>query len=220
LSDHTSFPEHGLYVITRDPSEMRLNILDEVNAAIRGGAAVVQYRAKAGRASVEEARALLNCCRKSRVPLIINDDVDLALKVGADGVHLGREDANPVAVRAILGANAIIGISCYDDLARATHAQDLGATYVAFGRFFPSQTKPDAPCAHEVTLREARKILSVPIVAIGGITFDNGRSLVEAGAGLLAVIEGVFGGGDPESAARRFQAFWTENQSQLNAPPV
>lgn len=202
------FPAQGLYVITRDLRSERSTLIDEVEAAIRGGAAVLQYRAKEGRSSVSEARSLLAVCRRYSVPFIINDDLDLALEVGADGVHLGREDGALIPAREALGAQSIIGVSCYDDLSRAQEAQKAGATYVAFGRFFPSLTKPHAPCASLDTLRKAQKLLHIPIVAIGGITRENGEALIEAGAGLLAVIEGVFGDQSPESAARSFRGLW------------
>ncbi|HAZ41358.1 MAG TPA: thiamine phosphate synthase [Methylococcaceae bacterium] len=202
------FPSQGLYVITRDPQEDRTPLLKEVKAAIRGGAVVVQYRAKDGRGSEDEARQLLAVCRASCVPLIINDDVALALAIGADGVHLGREDEKLAPVRDALGPKGIIGVSCYDDLPRAMAAQRDGATYVAFGRFFPSMTKPNAPCASLETLRQARLQLHIPIVAIGGITRENAETLISAGAGVLAVIEGVFGEQSPEAAARCFRALW------------
>lgn len=202
------FPSCGLYVITRDPVDARHDLAHEVRLALLGGARVVQYRAKEGRASVAEASMLLSLTRECGVPLIINDDVDLALAVGADGIHVGRDDVALTDVRRQLGASAIIGVSCYDDLARAQAAMDQGADYVAFGRFFPSKTKPDAPCASVETLQKARKTLTVPVVAIGGITEENGGLLLDAGADLLAVIEGVFGEEDPESATRRFRALW------------
>lgn len=203
-----SFPNQGLYVITRDSENERTTLIDEVKTAILGGAGVVQYRAKEGRSSVDEATALLRVCRESGVPLIINDDVALALEIGADGVHLGREDDALASAREVLGPKGIIGVSCYDDLTRAQDAQNAGANYVAFGRFFPSLTKPHAPCARLETLRQAKSKLSVPIVAIGGITQENAGALIAAGADLLAVIEGVFGQKSPESAARGFRALW------------
>ena len=203
------FPVRGLYVITREHADSRDALLTEVAAAIRGGAAVVQYRAKSPRDPVGEASALLNLCRSASIPLIVNDNVDLAAIIGADGVHLGKEDGSLAAARERLGANAIIGVSCYDSLPRAREAAEAGADYVAFGRFFPSATKPQAPCAQLDTLRAARDVLSIPIVAIGGITTGNGQSLLDAGADLLAVIEGVFSAEDgPESVARQFRRLW------------
>lgn len=203
-----AFPDRGLYVITRDLEEKRDSLIDEVEAAIRGGAAVVQYRAKEGRSSVSEARQLLSVCRRFSVPLIINDDVSLAHAIGADGVHLGREDGALRLAREVLGTQSIIGVSCYDDLSRARQAQEAGATYVAFGRFFPSLTKPNAPCARLETLSRAKGEIDLPIVAIGGITLENGGALLESGAQVLAVIEGVFGAQCPENAAAAFRALW------------
>lgn len=215
-STFTPLPPKGLYVITRDPTEGRSSLIDEVQAAIRGGAAVVQYRAKQGRASIVEARALLNVCRQAFVPLIVNDDVSLAQAIGADGVHLGQDDAGLESVRARMGSSAIIGVSCYDNVERAVEASRQGASYVAFGRFFPSATKPHAPCARLETLRRAHLRIRVPIVAIGGITVENAAPLIAAGADLLAVVEGVFGAREPEQVASQFQAIWkstSQNES-------
>lgn len=200
-----AFPPQGLYAITREgyPDPERLG--EAVAAAIRGGAVAVQYRAKAAADPLREAERLLAVCRAAGVPLIVNDSVDLAARIEADGVHLGRDDVALAEARQRLGPGAIIGVSCYDSLERAIQAAAGGADYVAFGRFFPSRTKPTAPCARLETLHEARRRLAVPIVAIGGITPGNGDSLVRAGAGLLAVIEAVFGEDDPERAARRFR---------------
>jgi thiamine-phosphate pyrophosphorylase len=126
------------------------------------------------------------------VPLIVNDDVQLALAIGADGVHVGRDDDAVANARAILGSGAIVGASCYHELSLAQRAVDDGATYVAFGRFFPSKTKPGQALADLDLLIRARQQLDVPIAAIGGITADNGRSLVESGADLLAVIHDLW----------------------------
>ena len=188
--------------------------LAEVAAAVRGGAAVVQYRAKSPRDPMGEASAMLDLCQSASIPLIINDNVELAAMIGADGVHLGREDASLAAARKRLGANAIIGMSCYDSLEQALDAAAAGANYVAFGRFFPSATKPGAPRAHLETLRIARGKLTIPLVAIGGITADNAQPLLEAGADLLAVIEGVFSAeGGAELAACRFRRLWNGLES-------
>jgi len=134
------------------------------------------------------------------VPLIVNDDPRLAWDIGADGVHLGQDDPPYEEARALLGPEATLGVSCYNSLDRAVSAQRIGADYVAFGRFFPSKTKPRAKQAPLALLREARRQLSIPIVAIGGITPENGSALIEAGADRVAVIEGVFGQPDPEAA--------------------
>lgn len=202
------FPARGLYAITREGYPDAAALADAVAAALRGGAAVVQYRAKSAAEPELEAELLLSVCRAGGVPLIVNDDVGLARRIGAAGVHLGKEDAGLSRAREALGPEAIIGVSCYDSVERAIEAEAAGADYVAFGRFFPSLTKPGAPCARRETLEEARRRLRVPIAAIGGITPENSAELIAAGAGVLAVIEGVFGAGDPERAARRFRPLW------------
>jgi thiamine-phosphate pyrophosphorylase len=196
----------GLYAITPiyPPPEPRL--AEQVAQAIAGGARIVQYRDKACDAD-RRARAageLLHVCRAQGVPLIINDDVELALRVGADGVHLGREDPDPAEARQRLGDRAIIGVSCYNQLARARWAQEVGAQYVAFGRFFPSITKPQAVSASPELLRQARRELHIPLVAIGGITPENGAALIAAGADMLAVVRSIFTRPDIRSAAQAF----------------
>lgn len=204
-----AFPRQGLYLISRDDPETGTGWEDELVAGIRGGAAVVQYRVKHARDPERSAGRILARCQAAGIPFIINDDVELAAAVGADGVHLGGEDASPTSARNRLGPQAIIGVSCYDDPELAVAAVEQGVDYVAFGRFFPSATKPHAPCARLETLKEARNRCHVPIVAIGGITLENGQLLLDAGADLLAVIEGVLGGeGGPESTARRFRKLW------------
>lgn len=195
----------GLYAITAESHTNPEQLAQAVKAALRGGAKLVQYRAKSAHDRLAEATRVLAECRAAGVPLIINDDVELALAVGAEGVHLGKDDGSLQAARVRLGANAIIGVSCYDSVERALEAQALGASYAAFGRFFPSASKPHAPCARLETLIEAKRKLSIPLVAIGGITPTNGRPLVEAGADMLAVIDAVFGADDPERAAAAFQ---------------
>jgi thiamine-phosphate pyrophosphorylase len=195
----------GLYAIT-DGLRSAQEVLLAVGAAIKGGAVLIQYRDKTTPLvhRQERAAALCQLCRHLSVPLIINDDPRLAREIGAEGVHLGQDDPSYEEARGLLGAQAIIGISCYNLLDKALSAQALGADYVAFGRFFPSKTKPEAVEAPISLLKEARRVLSIPIVAIGGITPENGGSLIEVGADLLAVADGVFGQSDPEAAARRY----------------
>ncbi|HQT44217.1 MAG TPA: thiamine phosphate synthase, partial [Halothiobacillus sp.] len=139
-----------------------------------------------------------------------NDDVELALAVAADGIHLGREDGAIAEVRARMGPTAIIGASCYNDLALAQRAVLAGADYVAFGAFSPSQTKPHAVPAPLALLYQARAALSVPLCAIGGITVENAPPLLGAGANMLAVISAVFSAPDIEAAARDFAALWSD----------
>ncbi len=197
------FPFRGLYAIT--DAELRGDgLARQVARAIAGGARVIQYRDKGEDAARREAEAreLLAVCRSRGVPLLINDDPALAARIGADGVHIGREDGGLAAARATLGPEAIIGVSCYDRFALAEQACAAGADYVAFGRFFPSRSKPQAVQADPALLRRARRELPCPVVAIGGITAQNGRPLIEAGADMLAVIRGVFGAPDVTAAAR------------------
>lgn len=174
--------------------------------ALRGGARVIQYRDKNGVPDVRlrQTRALVALCTEFGVPLIVNDDVDLAARVGAAGAHLGREDLTVGEARNRLGGGAIIGVSCYNEFERAVAAQAAGADYVAFGSFFPSRTKPTAVRASGQLLRKAKNELHVPVVAIGGITPDNGDRLIAAGADALAVIDGVFNQSDIDTAARRY----------------
>lgn len=202
----------GLYVLTDTALTPGEQLLAAVAAAIDGGAALVQYRDKSNDTARREAEAtaLLTLCRERGVPLIINDDTALAARIGADGVHVGREDAGLRQARAALGPDAIIGVSCYDDLERARQAEAAGADYVAFGSFFASPTKPAAVPASLDLLRGARAELSIPIAAIGGITPDNGAQLVAAGADLLAVITGVFAQPDIRAAARRYAALFED----------
>ena len=196
----------GLYAITDNQLSPGALLEASVAAALRGGARVIQYRDKSTDTTLRlrEARALVDICHSHNALLIINDDVELAAACGADGVHLGKDDLDLAQARERLGGQTIIGLSCYNDLERARRAAHAGADYIAFGRFFPSRTKPNASAATPETLRAARRELALPLVAIGGITPDNGRLLIDAGADMLAVIHGVFGQPDIEAAARRF----------------
>lgn len=203
-------PKTGLYAITQTENKSCDTVIREVAAAIRGGAAVVQYRDKNPVDAMGLGQALLTLCHDADIPLLINDDVELAVALGADGVHLGKDDADIERARQMLGADAIIGVSCYDSVERAIEAQRRGADYVAFGRFYASGTKPLASPAPIETLQQAREQLSIPIVAIGGILPENGRPLLAAGADLLAVIGGIFDR-DPESSARAFQPLFERN---------
>ena len=147
--------------------------------------------------------ALRSACKDAGVPLLINDDAALAAELGADGVHLGEHDSDIASARRLLGDDAIIGASCYDDIERARRLAAEGASYLAFGAFFPSPTKPNARRASLQLLRDSAH-LGLPRVAIGGITPDNAPSLVDAGADLVAVISDVFDAPDPVAAARAY----------------
>jgi thiamine-phosphate pyrophosphorylase len=201
-------PRRGLYLVTRETTDGAA-LLRTVEAALRGGARLVQYRDKSADAArrLGQAQALAAACAGAGVPLVVNDDVDLALACGAAGVHLGERDGAVADARARLGAGALIGVSCYDSLERAQALAAQGADYLAFGSFFTSPTKPGARRADPALLREAARF-GLPRVAIGGITLANAGELVAAGADLLAVISAVADAADPEAAARAFTALY------------
>lgn len=210
------WPSRGLYAITHDePDSGRL--LERVERVLAAGAAWLQYRNKAAGTTLREhqARALQLLCQRHGVPLIINDDWRLAAQIGADGVHLGAQDGAIAAARAALGPRAMVGASCYDDIALARHAVAAGADYVAFGAFFASPTKPHARHAAPGVLTAAAA-LGVPRVAIGGITPDNARPLVAAGADLVAVISGIFDEPDPAVAVRAYLACFSDPIGPIN----
>ncbi len=196
---------NGLYAITPEEHDTA-NLLRKVKLALQGGARVVQYRNKLADAAtrLEQASALLQLTRKFDVPLIINDDAELAKQVDADGVHLGGDDGSVAVARTLLGAQKIIGVSCYNRLELAHKAVKLGADYVAFGALFASTVKPDAPVATLTLLQQARLEIHLPKVAIGGITLANGASALKAGADALAVISALFDADDICLAPRRF----------------
>ncbi|AMK78264.1 MULTISPECIES: thiamine phosphate synthase [Methylomonas] len=201
------FPHRGLYAITQPENRTINQVVKDVEAALRGGATVIQYRDKNPLDTPHLASLLLEICHAYTTPLLINDSIELALAVGADGVHLGRDDGEIAVARRLLGPDAIIGVSCYNDVEKARTMAAAGADYVAFGRFFPSGSKPLAAPAEIATLARAKQSLTVPIVAIGGILPENGGQLLAAGADLLAVIGGVFDH-EPEAAARAYQALF------------
>lgn len=198
-------PIRGLYAITPDEADTA-ELVRKVRLALSGGARVLQYRNKAASAALklDQAMALRGLTREFHVPLIINDDALLARQVDADGVHLGETDCSLAAARALLGSDRLIGLSCYNRPELAHQAAQQGADYIAFGSFFASAVKPGAVTATPGLLRQVRREIAIPLVAIGGITADNGAQLLEAGADALAVISAVFGAGDIEYAARQF----------------
>jgi thiamine-phosphate pyrophosphorylase len=200
--------QRGLYLITPDDADTA-RLLLRVQPLLPF-ASCLQYRNKPASPALrrEQAAALLPLCKATRVPLVINDEVAVAAAIGAHGVHLGEHDGAIASARVLLGPDAIIGASCYDDAARAMRAAAEGASYVAFGAFFQSPTKPQARRASLDLLRDVAE-LGLPRVAIGGITPDNARPLVAAGADLIAVISGVFDAPDPVRAARAYQACFT-----------
>jgi thiamine-phosphate pyrophosphorylase len=205
----------GLYAVTPDLADTtRLTAL--VAAALEGGARLVQYRNKpASKAlKLEQARALKAACDHHGAMLIVNDDVEIALGVDAHGVHLGRDDGFGPDVRERLGPDKLIGVSCYRDLERARSAVAHGADHVAFGSFFPSKVKPGAGRAPVELLTQAKAELDVPVVAIGGITVENGAALIAAGADALAVISALFEAPDVKAAATRFNALFASDDAK------
>lgn len=196
----------GLYAIT-DAGLLPTTeaLLAGVQAAVLGGAAVVQYRDKSGDAERrrEQATALNSLCRKLGALFVVNDDVELAALSGAHGVHLGTGDGSVLEARLWLGTDAVVGATCHASLELAERAALEGASYLAFGRFFDSATKPGAPAASPEVLRAARRF-GLPLVAIGGVTPDNGGQLLAAGADMLAAVHGVFGQADIHAAAERY----------------
>ncbi|WP_313644941.1 thiamine phosphate synthase [Stenotrophomonas sp.] len=194
----------GVYLITPDETDSA-RLLERVRPVL-AGATWLQYRNKAVDAPTRlaQATALQALCAEAGVPLIINDDAALAKQVGAAGVHLGEDDGDIAAARALLGPQAIIGASCYDELALAQRAVAASASYVAFGAFFPSRSKITPRRASPGLLRQSAA-LGVPRVAIGGLTPDNSRAVVDAGADLIAVISGVFSEADPVAALQAYR---------------
>ena len=198
----------GLYPITPDWADTtRMRVVTE--ALLKGGAVLLQYRNKIASPELAQAQAqaMLALCRQYRVPLLINDDLALAKAIGADGAHIGQDDGELAAAREQLGADAIIGVSCYADLDRARNAAHGSADYVAFGAMYTSPTKPHAPPAPMSLLRAARP-LGKSVACIGGITADNAAALVAAGADLLAVISDLYEAADPRSRAATYAALF------------
>ena len=193
----------GLYAVTPECADSEA-LLRKAEQALRGGIALLQYRSKAPRPDLAEARELARLSRRYGVPLIVNDDIDLALEVDADGAHLGRHDGDLALSRKQLRGK-LLGASCYDSLERARSAVAAGADYVAFGSVFTSGTKPGATRA-PLSLFAAARALHVPLCAIGGITAENAALAVKAGADLLAVIADLFGAEDVTDRARRYAA--------------
>ena len=207
------FPR-GLYALTPDEPDTAA-LVAAVRAAVAGGAAAVQYRSKRADAALRRAQAaaLATLCREARVPLIVNDDLELALEVDAAGVHLGRDDGDLAAARRRLLPGKLLGASCYDRLDHAARAVAAGADYVAFGSVFASPTKPAAVRAPLTLFGAAKRRLGVPLVAIGGITLENAREVVEAGADALAVITALFEADDIAARARGFKALFARTET-------
>jgi len=207
-SDLSNFIYSGLYGIT-DPQLMLDDslLLKKVELALQGGMSLLQYRNKGVLSSSDarrQAKLLVALCHNYGIPLIVNDDVSLAADIGADGVHLGQQDISLCEAKKLLSQQAIIGVTCHNSLSLAYQAEKEGASYVAFGQFFSSKTKPLAQQATISTLTEVKKHCSLPVVAIGGITLDNCKIVIDAGANMIAVIHALFA--EP-NVAENAQAF-------------
>lgn len=203
----------GLYAIADTSVIDEANLADEVTSVLRGGCRIIQYRDKSSDRDKRHGQAteLAYRCREFNALFIVNDDVELAVAVDADGVHVGRHDS---AVAAIKGdhPDLIVGASCYDSLELAGQAAIAGADYLAFGSFFPSTTKPEATPAKIETLKKAKQAYKLPVVAIGGIMEDNASSLVSSGADALAVISGVFSTPDSYVSSRKFTQLFQDKK--------
>ena len=205
LSSMKGLSIKGLYAVTPDIADTDL-LVKKVEAALLGGVNILQYRNKQANHKLQtlQARALMPLCRQYNVPLIINDSIKLCLELDADGVHLGADDGNLAEVRARLGADKILGASCYNRFDLAITAQNQGADYVAFGTCFASNTKPNAPVADFSLFVRARAELTISAVAIGGINLQNATQVIEAGAYAIAVIQAIFIVDDVKSASQQF----------------
>lgn len=199
-----------LYAITDSNLLAGEKLFSGVEATLKAGCDWIQYRDKSlnDEKRLDEAARLLQLCNRYTASLIINDDVLLAKKIGAQGVHMGQGDGDVKAARKLLGIGAIIGVTCHNSLDLAQKAIDDGASYIAFGRFFSSNTKPDAQAASLDLLFNARKEFpNTKIVAIGGITPENARIILDAGADKIAVCHALFSADDIEAKTKQFQDY-------------
>ena len=201
-------PLRGLYAITDSQLLADGRLLPYVEAALKGGAKLLQYRDKSDDAArrLRQAEALRDLCLRHGAQLIVNDDLELAARLGV-GLHLGQEDGSLSAARALLGHKAIIGATCHASLELAEQARSEGASYLAFGRFFTSNTKPGAPAAPLELLEQARTRFRLPLVAIGGVALDNAPQLLARGASMVAVVHALFAAPNAAEVERRAHAF-------------
>lgn len=195
----------GLYLVTPDWDDTE-QLIKVTEQALLGGAAIVQYRHKFADAILryEQASALLALCRRFDVPFIINDHVELCLVLDADGLHVGGTDISVTVARAAVGPEKILGASCYGDLQLAQAAHGAGASYVAFGGFYPSRVKKYPVTTPFEIVSAACAAIPLPNVVIGGMTVENCQQLVAAGAHMVAAISSVYLAADPQAAAREF----------------
>ena len=207
----------GLYAITSDVADTT-DLVMMTQQVLAGGARLVQYRNKTANATLrlKQAHALVNLCRKFNVPLIVNDHLDLAVEVGAEGVHVGQRDASVTEARRRLGPGKIVGVSCYNRLESAIEAERQGADYVAFGAFFVSATKPGAVTASIGLLSLAKQKLHVPLVAIGGITPHHASELIRQGTDAVAASNALFSARNIQSEAENFSRLFKQTRHSIH----
>lgn len=205
----------GLYAVTNENFSEKKQWLKDIESAIYGGVKIIQYRSKTRNKDFQfqQASSLKKLCEKHECTLIVNDNAVLAKKINADGLHVGRNDISIKEAKKILGENSIIGVSCYNDLERAKSAEKNSASYVAFGSFFQSITKPDAVSADIKILKVAKHELNIPICAIGGINRENAKDVINAGADMIALMSGIFLASDINSEALHISSLF--NKSRL-----
>lgn len=193
----------GLYAITDENLISEENFRKSIELALQGGSKIIQYRDKSAdqKKRLQQAQMLRSLCTEYQAACIINDDIELAKAINADGIHLGKDDVSISHARQVLGEDCIIGLSCYDDLNNAIKAEKEGADYVAFGAMFSSSTKPDARNAKLELIAQAKQKLSIPVCAIGGITDKNIQQLIVQGVDMAAVINALFASDDIKKTA-------------------
>ncbi len=205
----------GLYAITDENLIAEESFSEAIESALLGGARIIQYRDKSAdqKKRLLQASALRRLCTQYQATCIINDDISLAKSVNADGVHLGKNDTELLNARRILGENAIIGISCYNDIELAIDAEKNSADYVAFGAMFSSPTKPDAVTTTPKIISQAKQQLSIPVCAIGGITGDNIGQLIQHNTDMAAVISSLFATGDIKNTANSLSQHFSRQKN-------
>lgn len=199
----------GLYLVTPDWDDTEA-LIKATESALTAGLGLLQYRHKTatGELRLEQASALLKLCRQHNVPFIVNDHIDLCIELDADGIHVGGTDASVAVVRTLIGKDKILGASCYGDFALAEQAQIAGASYVAFGGFYPSRVKKYEVSTPATIVSKAKAELTVPVCVIGGMTPENAKPLVKEGADMVAAISSVYSAVDIATAVRKFAALY------------
>jgi thiamine-phosphate pyrophosphorylase len=199
----------GLYLVTPDWDDTAA-LINATESALTAGVGLLQYRHKTatGELRLEQASALLKLCRHHNVPFIVNDHIDLCIELDADGIHVGGTDASVAVVRTLIGKDKILGASCYGDFALAEQAQIAGASYVAFGGFYPSRVKKYEVSTPATIVSKAKSALTLPVCVIGGMTPENAKPLVKEGADMVAAISSVYSAADIATAVREFAALY------------